>query len=161
MVVQLEIDTTKAALAHSILGDVDPLVQAAPTTKAYFAYVMPFIPGTMWADKNVNVAAQIGRLLRKSYLGLDSRGIVDSFVIPRLQHILAKKNHGICGDREPRLWCRNVQGSTLGVFAFLSVAIVRGRDVILDKSAHVARAAWDALIPPHLHLFQHKIVTSM
>ena len=47
--------------------------QAAPTTKAY---VTPFIPGTMWADKNltdtqgVNVAAQIvGRLLRKSYLG--------------------------------------------------------------------------------------------
>ena len=107
VVVQLkdnEIDTTKVALAHSILGDVVPLVQAAPTTKAYFAYVTPFIPGTMWADKNLtdtqdaNVAAQIGKLLGKSYLQLDSRGIVDSFVIPRLQHILAKENikdHGI------------------------------------------------------------------
>jgi hypothetical protein len=28
-------DTTNAALAHSIFGDVVPLVQAAPTTKAY------------------------------------------------------------------------------------------------------------------------------
>ena len=40
-----------------------------------------------WADKNLtdtqdamNVAAQIGRLLRKSYLGLDSRGILSGFL---------------------------------------------------------------------------------
>ena len=32
---QRQRDTTKAALAHSIFGDVVPLVQAAPTTKAY------------------------------------------------------------------------------------------------------------------------------
>ena len=47
---------------------------------------------------------------------------------------------------------------------FLSVPIVRGRDVISDKSARVARAAWDALIaniPSRLHPFKRNIVTSM
>ena len=100
VVVQLkdnEIDTTKTVLANTLVGDVVPISFAA-TSNATFAYVSPFIPGTVWVlrdaklsvDENVRIASQVGSLIARCTLGIDGSGMVDRFVIPRLRHILLK-----------------------------------------------------------------------
>ncbi|KAK7464731.1 hypothetical protein VKT23_005937 [Stygiomarasmius scandens] len=101
VIVQLkdnELDTTKIALARSLLGEVVPDVHAAKPSKVYFAYVAPFIQGVLWGKgdwslhQEINAAAQIARLLSKCSLGIDSAGIVDYYVLPRLQKILEKED---------------------------------------------------------------------
>jgi len=74
-VVQLkdnEIDTTKTVLANTLLGDVVPISSAA-ISNATFAYVSPFIPGTVWVlrdaklsvDESARVAFQVGALIAR------------------------------------------------------------------------------------------------
>jgi len=100
VVVQLkdnEIDTTRTVLASSLLGDVVPICHGA-LTRAQFAYVSRFIPGTVWAlkedefsvDTNAKIARQVGSLLARCTLGLDSSAIVNRYIIPRLNRIIAK-----------------------------------------------------------------------
>ncbi|KAF8523271.1 hypothetical protein BU17DRAFT_85957 [Hysterangium stoloniferum] len=102
VVVQLkdnEIDTTKTVLANSLLGDVVPICFGA-VTKAEFAYVSRFIPGTVWALKedklsilnNAKIARQMGSLLAQCILDLDSSAIVDRYIIPRLHKIVTKSD---------------------------------------------------------------------
>lgn len=97
VVVQLkdnEIDTTRAALARSMLGDIVPPIFRAKTTKAPFAYVSTFVEGTVWSTKrwsdeeNVHIVSQIGALIPRFAMPMDSSAIVNTFVIPRLIHIL-------------------------------------------------------------------------
>jgi hypothetical protein len=100
VVVQLkdnEIDTTKTVLANNLLGDVVPICHGA-VTKAQFAYISRFIPGTVWAlredqlsiDTSAKIARQVGSLLARCTLGIDSSAIVDRYIIPRLRRIIAK-----------------------------------------------------------------------
>ena len=100
VVVQLkdnEVDTTMTVLASSLLGDIVPICHGAPT-RAQFAYVSRFIPGTVWAlkedelsiDTNTKIARQVGSLLARCTLDLDSSAIVNRFIIPRLKRIIAK-----------------------------------------------------------------------
>ena len=100
VVVQLkdnEIDTTRTVLASSLLGDLVPICYGA-LTKAQFAYVSRFIPGTVWAlqeghfsvDTNARIARQVGSLLARCTLGLDSSAIVNRYIIPRLNRTIAK-----------------------------------------------------------------------
>ncbi|KAI0069766.1 hypothetical protein K474DRAFT_992134 [Panus rudis PR-1116 ss-1] len=100
-VVQLrdnEIDTTKVALAHAKLGAVVPLTYRTAPSKAYFAFIAPFVPGTVWINKDklstdvmVSIATQIGRLLALCALGESSVAMIDSYVVPRLQQILSRE----------------------------------------------------------------------
>jgi hypothetical protein len=98
IVVQLkdnEIDTTKTVLANTLLGDVVPISSAA-ISNATFAYVSPFIPGTVWVlrelsvAENVRVAFQVGTLIAQCTLGIDGSGMVDGYIIPRIRRILSK-----------------------------------------------------------------------
>ena len=100
IVVQLkdnEIDTTKTVLANTLLGDVVPISSAA-ISNATFAYISPFIPGTIWVirdaelsvDENARVAFQVGALLAQCTLRIDGSGMVDGYVIPRIRCILSK-----------------------------------------------------------------------
>ena len=93
VVVQLkdnEIDFTMTVLASSLFGDIVPIFYGAPT-RTQFAYVSRFIPGTVWAlkedelsiDTNTKIARQVGSLLARCTLGLDSSAIVNRFIIPR------------------------------------------------------------------------------
>lgn len=60
--------------------------------------VSRFIPGTVWAlqqdelsiDNNAKIARQVGYLLTRCTLGLDSSAIVNRYIIPRLNRIIAK-----------------------------------------------------------------------
>ncbi|KZS95645.1 hypothetical protein SISNIDRAFT_473631 [Sistotremastrum niveocremeum HHB9708] len=107
VIVQLrdnEIDLSKVALARSMLGDVVPRMNAAPTEYALFAYVADFLPGTMWIDledereldvqiaHDSMIATQVADLIVKCNLGIGSAGIVDTYITPRLAHILKKYN---------------------------------------------------------------------
>ena len=93
-----EIDTTKVALARAKLGAVVPPVHRAVSSKAHFAFVAPFVRGTVWCDKDglstdtmASIATQIGRLLALGVLGESSAAMVDSYVLPRLQHIISRE----------------------------------------------------------------------
>uniref|UniRef100_A0A0W0GEB6 Uncharacterized protein n=1 Tax=Moniliophthora roreri TaxID=221103 RepID=A0A0W0GEB6_MONRR len=97
VVVQLkdnDIDLTKVALARSLLGDVVPVMQAANTTLAHFAYVSPLVPGTVWfragmtTEQDVELAYQTALILAKCSLGVDSTGTVDNYILPRLRELL-------------------------------------------------------------------------
>ncbi|KAL5533878.1 hypothetical protein ACEPAG_338 [Sanghuangporus baumii] len=93
-----EIDTTKMALARSLLGDIVPFTFAGKTTKAYFVYVSDFVKGVMWSDydctveENCHIAAQLGNMLPRCLVNSESAGIIDFFVAPRLKCILVKEN---------------------------------------------------------------------
>ncbi|THV06236.1 hypothetical protein K435DRAFT_789650 [Dendrothele bispora CBS 962.96] len=100
VIVQLkdnELDTTKIMLARSLLGDVVPDIHAAKPNKVYFAYVAPLIRGVLWdkgkwsLDQEISAVSQIARLLFKCSLGIDSAGIVDYYIFPRLRKILEKE----------------------------------------------------------------------
>jgi hypothetical protein len=92
-----EIDTTKTVFANTLLGDVVPISSAA-ISNATFAYVSPFISGTVWVlrdatlsvDENARVAFQVGALIAQCTLGIDGSGMVDGYVIPRIRRILSK-----------------------------------------------------------------------
>ena len=101
-----EIDTTKMALARSFLGEVVPFTFAAKTTKAHFVYVSDLIKGSMWSDcectieQECHIASQIGDMLPRCIVNLDSAGVVDFFVIPRLKRIVLKENISHAALRE-------------------------------------------------------------
>ncbi|KAK7056455.1 hypothetical protein VNI00_003010 [Paramarasmius palmivorus] len=141
-----EIDLTKVALARSILGEIVPTLYRAKSTGVYFAYVAPFIYGTLWHLKTERrellisqeafVASQIAFLMRKCSLAINSSDVVDSYVVPRLQNIMGDED--LTEDVRDRIegLCRQTE-----VLKDLPLALchidINSRNVILDNKAHV------------------------
>ncbi|SJL06547.1 uncharacterized protein ARMOST_09888 [Armillaria ostoyae] len=91
-----EIDLSRVALAHSILGDIAPEVHSGKVRKANFAYVGQLVPGTPWDIAKtsykdiVTISADLARILTKCSLGINSAGVVDHYIKSRLETILQK-----------------------------------------------------------------------
>lgn len=139
-----EIDSTKTALANSLLGDVVP-VSFAAISNTTFAYVSRFIPGRVWllrennltVEENSRVAAQVGVLIAKCVLGnTDGSGMVDAYVVPRLLQILSKPK--MTNKLKTRI--QGVLKLSDGVKALplsLCHIDINSMNIILDESAKV------------------------
>jgi Ser/Thr protein kinase RdoA (MazF antagonist) len=146
VVVQLkdnEVDTTKTVLANSLLGDVVPIAHGA-MTKAQFAYVSRFIPGTVWAlqedrmsvDTSAKIARQVGSLLARCTLALESSAMVDRYIVPRLHKIISKAD--MPGSLRNRI--RELVGITEGLKALplaLSHTDVNTMNIIINEKAEI------------------------
>ncbi|TDL25803.1 hypothetical protein BD410DRAFT_784827 [Rickenella mellea] len=146
-VVQLrdnDVDTTMVTLAYSLLGEVVPPLHAARTSVVRAAYVAPFVPGTVWdelncsLDDDVKIASQIGELLGRCFLNVDSSGMVDRFIIPRLRKILAKERIPTKELRERIegmiLSAENLKALPLGICHI----DVNASNIIIDNESNIA-----------------------
>ncbi|KAK7051633.1 hypothetical protein VNI00_004612 [Paramarasmius palmivorus] len=146
VIVQLkdnEVDLTKVTLARTLLGDVVPDMHGGKCTKAYFAYLSELIPGRIWSEKelsleeDVSVASQVARLLSKCSLGIDSSGIVDLYLLPRLRKILEKEDvsDDAIRTRIEKLCDQADQVKKLPLS--LCHIDINARNIILNENAHV------------------------
>ncbi|ESK89327.1 aminoglycoside phosphotransferase [Moniliophthora roreri MCA 2997] len=149
VIVQLkdnEVDLTKVALARGLLGDIVPEMHRAKAKRVYFAYVAPIIRGTLWhlkterkelsLEQEVRVASQIAHLISRCSLGIDSSGIVDSYVQPRLEKILEKEEL----TEDARLRIERLCGLTEHLKSLPLVLChidINSRNVILNKKARI------------------------
>jgi len=93
------IDTTIVALARSLLGPIVPDVRSVPSKATRHAYAMNMLPGVYCEsgvgayslNNDVAIARELGSILARCSLGIDSAGIVDYYIIPRLESIIAKE----------------------------------------------------------------------
>ena len=89
-----EIDTTRVALARSLLGDIVPFTFAVKSGRTHYAYVMSYVEGEVMRymqftrDEEEHVFHQIGSLISRCSLNISSAGSVDDYIVPRLQSIL-------------------------------------------------------------------------
>ncbi|KAK0234594.1 hypothetical protein EDD85DRAFT_929310 [Armillaria nabsnona] len=104
-----EIDLSRVALAHSILGDIAPEVHSGKVRKAYFANSFLELHGTLRkhletsADEELNICVEIAQLLTRCSLGRRSIVVVDRYVVPRLQKILEMEDFSDTSEARLRL----------------------------------------------------------
>jgi hypothetical protein len=101
-IVQLKdssIDTALVALARSLLGNIVPDVRTVHNNITRHAYVMNMLPGGYCEsgvgaysfNNDVAIARELGSILARCSLGNDSSGVVDYYIVPRLESIIARE----------------------------------------------------------------------
>ncbi|KAF8957479.1 hypothetical protein BDZ97DRAFT_2062263 [Flammula alnicola] len=78
-------------LAHTLLGDIVPIIVPLKATKTPYAYGQPKVPGERWdplicstVEDDTAVSIQLAKILARCNLHLDSGPVVDNYVIPSL-----------------------------------------------------------------------------
>ena len=138
-----EIDTTKTVLANTLLGDIVPISFRA-ISNAKYAYVSSFIPGTVWCrredeltiQENARVALQVGRVIALCALRMDSSGMVDRYIVPRLRQIISKTKM----PKKLRTRIQEVLALADGVKALplsLCHIDINSMNIILDENANI------------------------
>jgi hypothetical protein len=93
------IDTSIVALARSLLGPIVPDVRSVRSKASRHVYAMNMLPGVYCEsgvgayslNDDVAIARELGSILARCSLGIDSAGIVDYYIIPRLESIISKE----------------------------------------------------------------------
>ncbi|KAF8963459.1 hypothetical protein BDZ97DRAFT_1919886 [Flammula alnicola] len=93
------IDTGIVLLAHTLLGDIVPIVTGLPATKTSYTYGQPKVSGSRWdpgplvwtrLEDDCALAVQFASILVRCSLHIESKSgvVVDNYIIPRLDHII-------------------------------------------------------------------------
>jgi hypothetical protein len=102
VIIQLKdssINTVDVAIARSLLGPIVPEVHSVCSKASRHAYAMNMLPGVYCEsgvgaysfNNDVAIARELGSILAHCSFGIDSSGVVDNYIIPRLESIVTRE----------------------------------------------------------------------